>query len=111
MTAPQTTHTGPGTEAITHVDTGGRSRPRHDLIQRGTARRHPTGPARARARRSQPMKGTSMKKRMQALLASALATAVVLSGATVLTTAAQSTGDPDATIQIGSLYEPQNLDN
>ena len=50
-----------------------------------------------------------MKKPVVALLASALATAVVLSGGLALTAAAQDTSD--ATIQIGSLYEPQNLDN
>ena len=49
-----------------------------------------------------------MKRPVVALLASALATAVVLSGSLTLTAAAQ---DPDATISIGSLYEPQNLDN
>jgi peptide/nickel transport system substrate-binding protein len=49
-----------------------------------------------------------MKRPLVALLASALATAVVLSGSMALTAAAQ---DPDATIYVGSLYEPQNLDN
>jgi peptide/nickel transport system substrate-binding protein len=43
------------------------------------------------------------------LLAGALATAVLLSGSLSLTATAQ--GSSDATIQIGSLYEPQNLDN
>jgi len=52
-----------------------------------------------------------MKNPVKALLASALATMVVLSGGTFLAATAQSPGDPDATIQIGSLYEPQNLDN
>ena len=51
-----------------------------------------------------------MKKPVVALLASALATAVVLSGSLALTAAAQDASS-DATIQIGSLYEPQNLDN
>ena len=51
-----------------------------------------------------------MKKPVVALLASALATAVVLSGGLALTAAAQDASS-DATIQIGSLYEPQNLDN
>jgi peptide/nickel transport system substrate-binding protein len=54
-------------------------------------------------------KGNPMKKPVVALLASALATAVVLSGSLALTAAAQDASD--ATIQIGSLYEPQNLDN
>jgi len=49
-----------------------------------------------------------MKNPMRSLLASALATALVLSGGAVLTASA---ANPDATIQIGSLYEPQNLDN
>lgn len=49
-----------------------------------------------------------MKRPLVALLASALATAVVLSGSMALTAAAQ---DPDETIYVGSLYEPQNLDN
>ena len=49
-----------------------------------------------------------MKIPMRSLLASALATALVLSVGSVLTATAQS---PAATIQIGSLYEPQNLDN
>ena len=49
-----------------------------------------------------------MKRPVMTLLASALATAVVLSGGLALTATAQ---DPDATIDIGSLYEPQNLDN
>lgn len=67
-----------------------------------------------------------MKRAMVTLLASALATVVVLSGcaspagsSTASTGPAASTGTaaptPDAasnaTIQIGSLYEPQNLDN
>ncbi len=67
-----------------------------------------------------------MKKPMAALLASALATAVVLSGCSSpvgpSTASAGPTGSAgpatpvpsgtsDATIQIGSLYEPQNLDN
>ena len=51
-----------------------------------------------------------MKRPVVALLASALATAVVLSGSLALTAAAQDASS-DATIQIGSLYEPQNLDN
>ena len=49
-----------------------------------------------------------MKRRSVTLLASALAMAVVLSGSMAFTAAAQ---DPDATIYVGSLYEPQNLDN
>ena len=70
-----------------------------------------------------------MKKPVVVLLASALATAVVLSGCssgtasptvgTGSTAQPQQTGSTaptqdassDATIQIGSLYEPQNLDN
>jgi peptide/nickel transport system substrate-binding protein len=51
-----------------------------------------------------------MKKPVTALLASTLATAVVLSGGLGLMAAAQDASS-DATIQIGSLYEPQNLDN
>ena len=51
-----------------------------------------------------------MKKQVVRLLASALATALVLSGSLSLTAAAQD-ASADATIQIGSLYEPQNLDN
>lgn len=51
-----------------------------------------------------------MKKPVVALLASALATAVVLSGSLAITAAAQDASS-DATIYIGSLYEPQNLDN
>ena len=51
-----------------------------------------------------------MKNPTVGLLASALATAVVLSGSLALTAAAQDASS-DATIQIGSLYEPQNLDN
>ena len=51
-----------------------------------------------------------MKKQVARLLASALATALVLSGSLSLTAAAQD-ASADATIQIGSLYEPQNLDN
>ncbi len=51
-------------------------------------------------------------KRPVMLLASALATAFVLSGGSILTAAAQTTDATSAaTIQIGSLYEPQNLDN
>ncbi len=51
-----------------------------------------------------------MKRPVAAILASALATAVVLSGSLALTAAAQD-ASTDATISIGSLYEPQNLDN
>jgi len=51
-----------------------------------------------------------MKKPVSALLASALATALVLSGSLSLMAAAADDSS-DATIQIGSLYEPQNLDN
>ncbi len=50
-----------------------------------------------------------MKRPVVTLLASTLATAVVLSGGLSLMAAAQDSSD--ATIQIGSLYEPQNLDN
>ena len=49
-----------------------------------------------------------MKRPSVVLLAGALATAVLLSGSLALTAAAQ---DPDATIYVGSLYEPHNLDN
>ena len=51
-----------------------------------------------------------MKRPVTAILASALATAVLLSGSLALTAAAQDASS-DATISIGSLYEPQNLDN
>ncbi len=51
-----------------------------------------------------------MKKPVVALLASTLATAVIVSGSLSLTAFAQDASS-DATIQIGSLYEPQNLDN
>jgi peptide/nickel transport system substrate-binding protein len=49
-----------------------------------------------------------MKRPIVTLLASTLATAVALSGSLSLVAVA---ADTDATIQIGSLYEPQNLDN
>lgn len=51
-----------------------------------------------------------MKKPVTALLASTLATAIALSGSvSMLATAADDASD--ASIYIGSLYEPQNLDN
>ena len=49
-----------------------------------------------------------MKRRSVTLLASALATAVVLSRRH---RARGGGARPDATIYVGSLYEPQNLDN
>lgn len=52
-----------------------------------------------------------MKHPFRRLLAGALATAVVVTAATAIVAAPVGAQDPDATIQIGSLYEPQNLDN
>ena len=51
-----------------------------------------------------------MKRPMTTLLASMLATAVALSGGLSLVAAAADDSS-EATITIGSLYEPQNLDN
>ena len=51
-----------------------------------------------------------MKRPIAALLASTLATAIALSGGLSLVAAAADDAS-DATIYIGSLYEPQNLDN
>lgn len=51
-----------------------------------------------------------MKRPVVALLASTLATAVALSGSLSLVAAAADDSS-DASIYIGSLYEPQNLDN
>ena len=51
-----------------------------------------------------------MKKPVVALLASALAIAIVASGGLAITASAQDSSS-DATIYVGSLYEPQNLDN
>ncbi len=51
-----------------------------------------------------------MKRPMVTLLASTLATAVALSGSLSLVAAAADDSS-DASIYIGSLYEPQNLDN
>ncbi len=51
-----------------------------------------------------------MKRPVAALLASTLATAIALSGSLSIVAAATDDAS-DATINIGSLYEPQNLDN
>ena len=52
-----------------------------------------------------------MKHSFHRLLAGALATAVAVTAAIAIVAAPVGAQDPDATIQIGSLYEPQNLDN
>ncbi len=59
------------------------------------------------------LEGDSMRKPALVLLASALATAVVISGGPSLTASPTVGADAasDATVYIGSLYEPQNLDN